>query len=190
MPKLDREYFGIEKYLFKQFPRLNQLHRNRLYWTFESRALGFVVDPRLMKLGEMVALNFMRRAIDDPVLQDKLTPRYTMGCKRVLMSNEYYPALNRPNVALRTEGIREIRAHSVVTDDGVEHPADAIIYSTGFHVTDSLLGLSIRGRGGVDLAEAWEKGMEAYYGITINRFPNLFMLLGPNTGLGHNSIIS
>ena len=189
LPKFDRGYLGIEKFMFKRFPRFNRLHRNSLYWMFESRALGFVVDPRLMKLGEAVALNFIRRSISDPALQSKVTPKYTMGCKRVLMSNEYYPALNRPNVEVVSEGIQEIREHSIVTADGVEHPVDTIIYSTGFHVTDSLLGLSITGKDGLDLAEAWQKGMEAYYGITINKFPNMFMLLGPNTGLGHNSII-
>ena len=189
MPKLDRPYLEVEKLAHRYLPWVSKLHRNQLYWQFESRALGFVVDPRLMKLGETAARAWLKRSIPDPALRAKVTPNYTMGCKRVLLSNDYYPALTRKNVSVVNEGIREIREHSVVTRDGVEHPADTLIYCTGFHVTDSLMGLSIQGRNGVDLRDAWKEGMQAYYGMTVHGFPNLFMLLGPSTGLGHNSII-
>jgi cation diffusion facilitator CzcD-associated flavoprotein CzcO len=112
-----------------------------------------------------------------------------MGCKRVLLSNEYFPALQTPNVELVTGGVAEVRPRSVVDSEGVEHEADAIIFGTGFHVIDMPFADRVRGRGGVTLAEAWDRGMKAYKGTSIAGFPNLFMLLGPNTGLGHNSVV-
>jgi cation diffusion facilitator CzcD-associated flavoprotein CzcO len=113
-----------------------------------------------------------------------------MGCKRVLISNDYYPALTRPNVHLVTDGVAEVREHSIVDSAGVEHEVDAIIYGTGFHVTDSFDYLNVVGRGGRDLAKEWrDQGISTYYGITVSGFPNFFFLLGPNTGLGHNSVV-
>jgi cation diffusion facilitator CzcD-associated flavoprotein CzcO len=127
--------------------------------------------------------------VPDPVLRAKLTPTYDIGCKRILVSNDYLPALTRPNVELVTEPIKEIREHAIVTADGVERPVDAIIFGTGFRVTDQPMAEHVRGRDGVTLAETWAGSPRAYVGTTVAGFPNLFILLGPNTGLGHTSVV-
>ena len=114
---------------------------------------------------------------------------YTIGCKRLLISSDYYPAVSRENVSLVTDGIREIKEHSIVDEAGVEHEVDVIVYGTGFKVTDALHDQRIVGRGGLKIQDAWADGIETYYGITTAGFPNLFFLLGPNTGLGHNSVV-
>ncbi|RKT52923.1 flavin-containing monooxygenase [Saccharothrix australiensis] len=190
MPKADRPISGWERRLFRAFPFTQRLYRNFVYWTRESTALGFAVDPRIMEVAQTVAKRHLRSQVPDPALRAKLQPDYTMGCKRVLISNDYYPTLMKPTVDLNVDGIAEVRAHSVVDGAGVEHEVDAIIYGTGFHVVDSFDYLDIRGKGGRDLAAQWrEEGIETYYGITVSGYPNLFFLLGPNTGLGHNSVV-
>jgi cation diffusion facilitator CzcD-associated flavoprotein CzcO len=163
--------------------------RNAVYWTLEARAVGFAIDPRLSAPQKMLAMRLINKQVKDPVLRAKVTPDYTIGCKRVLLSNNYYPALCRDNVDVVTDGIAEIRANSIVTEDGREIEVDAIIYGTGFKVTDALAESHIVGRNGVKIQEVWEKGVEAHRGTTIPGFPNYFMLLGPNTGLGHNSVV-
>ena len=143
----------------------------------------------LMRRVQRSALRHMRRAIADPELRAKLTPNYTMGCKRVLLSDDYYPPLARPNVEVVTAGIAEVRERSIVDREGIERPVDAIIFGTGFQATDPPLARHIRGRGGRTLAEAWAGSPKAYLGTTVAGFPNLFVLLGPNTGLGHSSVV-
>src|SRR5690606_25900113 len=135
---------------------------------------------------ERMARRHLESQVADPELRRALTPDYTIGCKRVIISSDYYPALTRENVSLVTGGVKEIRQRSVVDASGTEHEADVIIYGTGFKVTEALQELDIVGRGGVKLREAWRDGIEAYLGVTTTGFPNLFFLLGPNTGLGHN----
>ncbi|WP_309114105.1 NAD(P)/FAD-dependent oxidoreductase [Saccharothrix sp.] len=190
MPKMDRSIRSWEQRVFRVLPGAQRLYRNFVYWTRESSALGFAVNPKIMEFAQNIAKRHMRSQVPDPELRAKLKPDYTMGCKRVLISNDYYPALSKPNVGLTTDGIAEVRAHSIVDRAGVEHEVDTIIYGTGFHVVDSFDYLDIQGKGGVDLAKQWrEKGIETYYGITVSGFPNLFFLLGPNTGLGHNSVV-
>ncbi len=189
MPKPDRAMSAPEKVLFKTIPATRWLHRAGLYWKHEVRAVGFVVNPKLMTHAEKFAHSYLKRRVADPVLRQKLTPQYTMGCKRVLMSNNYFETLQRPNVELVTDSVERFTKDGVVTADGAEHPVDAIIYGTGFTATDYLAPLDIVGRGGIDLnTYAQEKG-ETYYGITASQFPNLFLMMGPNTGLGHNSMI-
>ncbi|MEV4376095.1 NAD(P)/FAD-dependent oxidoreductase [Streptosporangium sp. NPDC049644] len=163
--------------------------RTSIYWVLETRALGFTVDPRLMKVHEKMALNHLAKQVPDPALRARLTPGYTIGCKRILISNDYYPALGRENVELITEEVREIRENSIVDSTGREIEVDVIIYGTGFKVVEALDEQRIIGRNGVKIQEAWQDGVEAYYGITTAGFPNLFFLLGPNTGLGHNSVV-
>jgi cation diffusion facilitator CzcD-associated flavoprotein CzcO len=131
----------------------------------------------------------MRRQVSDPELLEKVTPDYTIGCKRILPSNKWYPALARRNVELVTSGIAEVREHSIVTEDGIEREVDTIIFSTGFQVTDMPVGKQVRGRDGRTLDECWEGSPRAHLGSTVPGFPNLFMLLGPNTGLGHSSMV-
>jgi cation diffusion facilitator CzcD-associated flavoprotein CzcO len=163
--------------------------RNAVYWMLESRAMGFAVDPRLMAPLEAMARRHLERQVPDLELRARLTPDYTIGCKRILLSSDYYPALQRPNVELVTDGIREITPSGVVTGEGTPREFDVIVYATGFRVTDAAAALNVTGRAGVRLADAWADGVEAHRGITVPGFPNLFLLLGPNTGLGHTSVV-
>ena len=140
-----------------------------------------------MKTAQRFALRHLARQVPDPALRAKLTPDYTMGCKRILISNDYYPSLAQPNVDVVTDAITEIRAHSVVTADGVEHPVDTIVFGTGFQVTEFPGAAHIFGRQGESLRQHWGEGMHAHKGTTVPGFPNLYLLVGPNTGLGHTS---
>jgi cation diffusion facilitator CzcD-associated flavoprotein CzcO len=189
VPKPDRRTTRLERGLFARLPGLQQAYRSSIYWRLETRVLGFTVHPRLMKVAEWVARAHIRRQVKDPELRRKVTPDYTIGCKRILISNDYYPSLNRLNVNVLTDGLERVTEGGVVTRDGVERPVDAIVFGTGFKVNELLTPLSIVGRDGVDINDAWRDGMEAYLGTTVSGFPNLFMLTGPNTGLGHSSIV-
>jgi cation diffusion facilitator CzcD-associated flavoprotein CzcO len=178
------------KALFRTLPGAQRLYRNALYWFLESRAIGFNGHPGVMKAGEAVAKRHIAKSISDRDLRRKVTPDYTMGCKRVLISNDYYPALEKSTVDVNTNGVAEVREHSIVDNEGTEHEVDAIIYGTGFHVTDALEYLDITGENGKQLAKEWaDEGMRTHLGITVSGFPNLFFLLGPNTALGHNSVV-
>jgi cation diffusion facilitator CzcD-associated flavoprotein CzcO len=142
-----------------------------------------------MKLGEAFVRRHLSREVSDPALRAKLTPSYTMGCKRIVPTNDYLPALQRENVELVTDGIAEVRARSIVTEDGTERPVDALVLATGFEAAEQCAPFEVRGRGGRTLDEAWNDGAEAYLGTTVAGFPNAFLLIGPNTGLGHSSMI-
>ncbi len=163
--------------------------RYAIYWLLEMQALGFAVDARLMAPAASLARRHLERQVPDPELRARLTPDYTIGCKRILLSSDYYPALQRPNVALVTDAISEIVSSGVVTADGRLHAADVLVYATGFRVVDAASELNVTGRGGRKLADAWARGVEAYRGVTVPGFPNFFLLLGPNTGLGHTSVV-
>lgn len=189
IPRPDRAYSELEKGLFKKLPLVRQLHRAAIYWAHEARVMGLVLNPRLMTVFQKVAEGHLRRQVPDPALRKALTPNYTIGCKRILISNDWYPAITRPNVDLITEGIREIRAHSIVTADGTEREIDVLIFATGFYATENPIADRIRGREGLRLSEAWKEGEEAYLGVQVKRFPNLFLIIGPNSGLGHSSMV-
>lgn len=190
IPKPDRRISDIERRLFQRFPAAQKALRGAIYTMLEGRVLGFAIHPKIMELPKLLALRHIRRHIKDPELRRKVTPDYMFGCKRVLISDDYYPALAQPNVDVITSGIREVREHSIVDSDGVEREIDAIIFGTGFKATDPVPAGTIFGRGGVDLTErAWKDGPEAYKGTTVAGFPNLFFLMGPNTGLGHSSMV-
>ncbi|MFC7304691.1 flavin-containing monooxygenase [Streptomyces monticola] len=190
MPKPDHAMPRWTRAMFRALPATQRAYRALLYSLLEARAVGFNGHPGLMKAGEAIARRHIAKHITDPVLRRKVTPDYTMGCKRVLISNDYYPALNRPHVHVETDGIAEVRERSLVDERGVEHPVDAIVFGTGFHVTDAFDHLDITGAAGRDLGKLWDtEGMQTHLGITVNGFPNLFFLLGPNTGLGHNSVV-
>ncbi|KAF0810626.1 monooxygenase flavin-binding family protein [Alcanivorax sp. S71-1-4] len=190
VPRDERGYPGISKALFRRFPSLRRLHRARLYWSNESRVLP-ASSPRAARVLEALCRAFIRFQVRDRKLARALTPDYAFGCKRVLISNKWYPMFNRDNVSLVTAGIREVRAHSVVTEDGVEHPADCLILGTGFVVDPRIYmrDFPLTGLPGHALAQDWAEAAEAYYGVTVSGYPNLYMLVGPNTGLGHNSIL-
>ncbi len=187
IPRWDRRFTRPERWLFRHVPVVQRLARTGIYWSREAYVFGFAFDPRLMKAAELVARAHLRRQVPDPELRARLTPDYTIGCKRILISNDYLPALTRPNVDLVTSGIAEVRERSIVTADGDERPVDTIIFGTGFHVTDMPVASRLVGRGGVLLADHWRDGAHAHRGTTTGGFPNLFMLVGPNTGLGHSS---
>jgi cation diffusion facilitator CzcD-associated flavoprotein CzcO len=178
----------MEHRLLRSIPFAPALTRAALWTLLEARVVAFR-RPKLMRLAEKLAKAHLRRQIDDARLREKLTPDYTIGCKRILVSDDYYPALAQPNVEVVTSGVSEVRARSVVSADGIERPVDTIIFGTGFHVTDSPIASRIRGRDGRTLAQTWTPSMQAYLGTSVAGFPNMFFMLGPNTGLGHNSMI-
>jgi cation diffusion facilitator CzcD-associated flavoprotein CzcO len=188
-PRFDREIPGWKKKAYARVPGLQKAARAWIYWTRELLVLGLEKDRRFLKPPKRVALAHLHSQVKDPVLREKLTPTFEVGCKRILLSNDYYPALTQPNVEVITDGIAEVRPHGIVTTDGVEHPCDVIVWGTGFKVTDHPIAQHVHGAAGHSLATQWSKGMEAYRGTTIAGFPNLFTLVGPNTALGHSSII-
>lgn len=189
MSKPDRAMTWLEKNLFQRFPASQRALRDGIYWALESRVLAFVINPRIMAIAKRQALQHIRKQISNPELRKKVTPDYTIGCKRILMSDEYYPALDSANVEVITDGIREVRANSIVDVNGVEREVDAIIFGTGFKAADPVPPGVVFGRNGKDLGDIWRQGPEAYKGTTVAGFPNLFFLMGPNTGLGHNSMV-
>ncbi|WP_223839964.1 NAD(P)/FAD-dependent oxidoreductase [Saccharopolyspora pogona] len=166
--------------LFCNAPLVQRAAHAALYWVLEARYFT-VFDRRLGKIVEQLTKRYIRKAVKDPKLRAAVTPDYAMGCKRILLSGDY-PALNMSNVDVVTTGVAEVRPRSVLTGDGQEHPVDAIIYDTGFRVTDAFDHLSVVGRDGRKLQDAWHNGMEAYLGMTVSGFPNLFFLLGPTPG--------
>jgi cation diffusion facilitator CzcD-associated flavoprotein CzcO len=171
---------------FRKAPVAARALRDAIYLGLEARAMGFAISPKLMAPLEAMARRHLASQITDPTLRAQLTPDYTIGCKRILLSSDYYPALQRPNVSLVTEKITGITEAGVTTADGEEHKADVIIYATGFKVIESVTSLNVAGRDGRRLRPG---NLEAYRGITMAGFPNLFLLLGPNTALGHTSVV-
>ncbi|MFX0592731.1 flavin-containing monooxygenase [Melissospora conviva] len=188
MPRADRPITAAERALFRRSSLARRAVRAGIYWGRELQATAFL-RPVLMRAGQAVASRHLRRAVADPTLRAALTPGYTMGCKRVLLSNDYYPALTRDNVEVVPGGVEKILPEGVVGDDGSVRKVDTIIFGTGFHVTDVPIARLITGRDGRTLAEAWQESMRAYLGTSVAGFPNLFLLLGPNTGLGHTSVV-
>jgi cation diffusion facilitator CzcD-associated flavoprotein CzcO len=188
LPHSNRPVTPLERRLYRRFPALQRFVRGGVYALRELLVPGFVHRPRLLGLLERVARRHMRSQISDPELLRKATPDYAIGCKRILPSNGWYPALGKPNVELVTEGISEIRRASIVTGEGSEIDVDAIILATGFQVTEMPAAGLVRGRGG-SLREVWGKSARAHLGATVPGFPNLFLMLGPNTGLGHGSMV-
>jgi len=189
MPRRDRAITRPEQWLFRHLPVTQRIARTAIYWGREAYVLGFVTSPALLARAEPVALAHLRRQVPDPGLRARLTPAYRMGCKRILLSSDYYPALAQPNVTMVTEPIVEIREKSVVTGDGTSHDVDTIIVATGFHVTDYPIAQRIFDSAGRSLAAHWSAttAPTAFRGTTTAGFPNLFVLTGPNTGLGHSS---
>lgn len=190
IPRDTRTYGEGAKLRFARHPWWRRLHRARLYWSNESRVWP-IFHARLSWIFEAYARWHLRRQVHDAALARRLTPDYTIGCKRVLVSNTWFPMFNRPNVELVTEGIREVTEHGIVTEDGVEREVDCIVLGTGFVVDPRLYlrDFPVTGLPGHTLAEDWRAGAEAYYGISVAGYPNLHQLVGPNTALGHNSII-
>ncbi|MEV2278035.1 NAD(P)/FAD-dependent oxidoreductase [Nocardiopsis sp. NPDC049922] len=187
----DRDITGLESWLFRNLPLTQKIARTSIYWGRENYVFGFAKNPRLLSVVERLGRANIHRGVKDPELRAKLTPDFRAGCKRILMSNDYYPALAQPNVDVVTDGIVEIRPHAVVTRDAsgreVEHEVDTIILGTGFHVTDPPIAHRILDADGVSLAQHWGSTAQAFRGTTVAGYPNAFVLAGPNTGLGHTS---
>jgi cation diffusion facilitator CzcD-associated flavoprotein CzcO len=176
--------------VFARVPGVRAALRAGIYWFLEGTAFGLTRRPGLLRVYEAMGKWNIRRAIPDPALRAKLTPDYRAGCKRILYSTNYYQSLARPNADVITDRITRITPGGVVTADGTERAADVIIFATGFHVTDSYTYVDIKGPGGEDLVDRWNaEGVVAHRGITVAGMPNLFFLLGPNTGLGHTSVV-
>ncbi|MBC8164140.1 MAG: NAD(P)/FAD-dependent oxidoreductase [Roseiflexaceae bacterium] len=187
-PRPDRAFGWRERRLFARFPLLQRTMRGYIYGVRELFGTAFR-HPRLIRPLERTARAHLASAISDPTLRAKLTPDYTIGCKRILVSNDYYPALAQPNVEVISEPIIELRPNAIVAGDGRVRPIDLLIFGTGFRITDFPFMQLVRGRDGRTMSEVWAGSPKAYLGTTVSGFPNLFILQGPNTGLGHTSVV-
>lgn len=193
IPKRDREVSALRQTLLSRVPGLHTLLRTWIYWRREAVAVGFVREPRLLEALGVLAGLYLRLQIPDPALRARLKPNYTMGCKRVLPSSTWYPTLRMPHVELVDTPILRIEPRGVVTG-GAEgerlHAADTLVFATGFEAAEAQLPFWLVGRGGAALGGQVAPGaLSAYLGTTMSGFPNLFLLVGPNTGLGHSSMI-
>ncbi|CAF3285993.1 unnamed protein product [Rotaria sp. Silwood2] len=187
IPRIDRPIHAWEKRLFMMFPIIQKFIRGIIYWIYESTALSFTYRLPIRHIcQELISYNLIRQ-VKDEELRRKLAPSFDVGCKRVLVSNDWYPTLQKPNVSLVTSRIREVTSNSIVTQDGNEYPVDIIVWSTGFQVHK--IPFEIFGSNGVALSELWAESIQAYRGTTMPNFPNLFLILGPNTSFGYNTTV-
>jgi cation diffusion facilitator CzcD-associated flavoprotein CzcO len=190
LPHPDRPIRDWERRLYRRAPIIQRAVRSLVYVAREWLMVSFAKRPQLMGAVAAGGRRHLERHVPDPALRAKLTPNYTPGCKRLLLSNDWYSTLSQPDVEVVTAGVRAVREHSVLDTDGVEHEVDTIIFATGFHVTDNPVMELVHGRDGRSIAEVWRHGgMRAYRGTTVAGFPNLFFLAGPNTGIGHTSLV-
>ena len=189
VPRHDRVLGKRQRWVLEHSRAAQWLKRARIYAVREAMALPFF-DVRIAKVAQRLALRHLERSVPDPVLRAKLTPTYTMGCKRVLLSDDYFPAVAKDNVDVITDSIVEIRPNGVLTKDGTLHEVDTIIFGTGFQIQKFPFAERVRGKGGRALSDTWRDGMTAHLGTTVHGYPNLFLMQGPNTGLGHTSVIT
>jgi cation diffusion facilitator CzcD-associated flavoprotein CzcO len=189
VPKDDRPLTAAECRRRRKWPLLLKLARLKTYIMLEMRALGFTRMPALLKAAQPMALKLLQQQVPDKSLRQRLTPAYIMGCKRILLANDFYPSLMRPQAQLITAPIVRATTRGLLTSDGVEHAVDAIIACTGFEAAEAGAPFPVIGLEGQELNTVWKEGAQAYLGTAVHGFPNLFLLVGPNTGLGHNSII-
>ena len=190
VPKFDRDYSARAKRLLARFPLLLRASRFLHYATSEIWGpMIFLDSPRLSAIGERLSMRHLRAQVSDPVLREKLTPRFQFGCKRILISDDFWSTFERANVDLVTDPIVRVTSEGVETKDGTVHHVDAIILATGFAVGLAKAPFPIVGRGGRALDDSWRGGAVAYKGMTVSGFPNWFILMGPNTGPGHTSVL-
>ncbi|MER6360846.1 NAD(P)-binding domain-containing protein [Kitasatospora sp. NPDC001527] len=189
LPRRDRTITELEKWLHGRFPFTAKVRRGALFALRELQVDAFVRRPGLLRAVQRLAERHIADGVADPALRARLTPDYRIGCKRILLSNTYYPALAAANTEVVSGGLREVRGSALVGADGSEHEVDAIVFGTGFHVTDMPMGSRVFGVNGTSFAEEWKEGMEALRGSTVHGFPNFFFVIGPNTGLGNSSMI-
>lgn len=189
MPKPDRAYSAKEQQRFAKHPWLQTLSRLWQYWANEYRVIGMRYFKQALLAYEWNAKRYIRTQIKDPLKRQQVTPSFPMGCKRILVANNYYSALAQNNVSINGDGVDHIESDAIVTNTGQRIEADVLIYGTGFQATNFLTPMQIIGPGGLDLNQVWRNGAEAYYGTTLAGFPNFSMLYGPNVSLGHSSMI-
>ncbi|OBF46558.1 flavin-containing monooxygenase [Mycolicibacterium monacense] len=190
LPRFDRPFTRAEKWAFRNVPGFLRLARAGIYTSREVQVVGLAKNPNLMKGFELLSRAKIRTEIKDPELRRKVTPNFRIGCKRMLISNDWYPTLDRGHVDLITDGIHEIDGNRIIATDGTAREVDALVVATGFHVTDSPMFDTVCGADGASLTQRFaDKGMRAYKGTTIAGYPNMFVLVGPNTGLGHSSMV-
>jgi cyclohexanone monooxygenase len=190
LPRVARRYTRAERLAMRHVPGVQKAYRIADYWIRESNVPSYVRYPALTAAPRALGLLNIRRGIKDPELRRKVTPDFTPFCKRILLSNDWYPTLDQPHVDLVTEGIGKVTGNAVVTADGTEREIDVLIVATGFYTTDLPIAEHVVGREGRTLRARWDEvGMSAYKGATVPEFPNLFFVVGPNTGLGHSSMV-
>jgi cation diffusion facilitator CzcD-associated flavoprotein CzcO len=189
LPRRDRVITGPEKWIYRRVPPAQQLARLGNYLAREPAFGAFVAKPGVLKAAQRIAVRHLARSVADPVLRAKLMPRYVMGCKRILLSSDFYPALVRPNVEVVGAALTRVDGRTVIAGDGTARDLDVIILATGFRAVDVPIAGCITGAGGVTLAQTWGGDMRALRGTTVPGFPNLCLVIGPNTGLGHSSMI-
>lgn len=189
LPRLDARTPEWSKMLFRKFPGTQDAMRKALYGIHETMAMGVIWNTPLTKLLQRLSLAHLHLQVKDHWLRRELTPDFTIGCKRVLMTSDYYPALQQSNCRLITYPIDRISEHGIRTAEGIEHRFDCIVFATGFHVNNQGTPFDIIGIGGRSLAEEWRGGAQAYKSVNVAGYPNLFMTFGPNSGPGHNSAL-
>lgn len=191
LPRPDRKFTKIERWLLG-FKPMYKLLRSLIYWGLETRVVGFKYSEFMLKLAaQRKAERFIKKTISDPKLQAAVKPDYTIGCKRIILSSTLYPALDQPHVQVHTkdDGIAEINANGILTTNGQQCDVDLIVYATGYQATDGVISYPVTGKNGVTIADQWAEFPRAYLGTAMPNFPNLFIMTGPNTGIGHTSAI-
>lgn len=189
VPRDDRPFTAAEQQKFERFPALTKLHRYRIYLQNETRGHAFRGGRRISDFVTKMATKYIESEVADPSLRAAVTPDYAPGCKRLLVSNDWYPTIQRDNVEVVTDGITRVVADGIVTSDGTHRCVDTIVLGTGFHATEFLAPMKVFGRGGLELSELWQQGAATHLGVLMHGFPNFFLLVGPSTALGHNSIV-
>jgi cation diffusion facilitator CzcD-associated flavoprotein CzcO len=189
IPRAERSYTEGEKRLFRRDPSAIEELRSELFWTGENTYAQRRGVPQYLEAGRKMALDHLAAQVPDPELRARLTPDYDPGCKRVLISNTYYPALQAPVTTVEASALEEINGSTVLAASGNGYELDALVFATGFEATEPPFAAHVHGRDGLNLSEHWQAGMQAFDSIAVTGFPNLFILNGPNTSLGHNSIV-
>jgi cation diffusion facilitator CzcD-associated flavoprotein CzcO len=189
MPRPDYASPEWSKKLFGRIPRAQTAFRELLYWAHESMALGVVWTTPVTRLFERLAKLYLRSQVPDPWMRRQLTPEFRLGCKRILISNDWYAALQAPNCQLVTWPIANLAPKGIRTVEGIEHQFDCIVFATGFDVSKSGAPFPVTGLGGRKLDAEWSRGAQAYKSVSVSGYPNVFLTFGPNSGPGHNSAL-
>jgi cation diffusion facilitator CzcD-associated flavoprotein CzcO len=189
LPKRNQRFSDAQHARWKRLPAAQRAARLAIYWAMESALPALMWYPRMLRVGEVLHKRALRRAIQDPELRRKLTPTYKVGCKRTLVSDDWFPAFARDNVQLITEGIERITPKGVVTKDGATHEVDVLVYATGYQIGAPAYPFEVHGLHDRELRAYWGARSKAYYGMSVSGFPNMFLIMGPNTGPGHTSVL-